>query len=589
MGKYLFLILINFLIITTSSVNGEMVDTSGYENKLVVKLKNQLTEEDLEFRLIDQYGIGVSLGDYYNHNKVKIILIHPDCQSLTDLQKFKKKLPKKTAIIFITKNTKYTREELILKFPKFQILIDENNQVSKSFGLNEVGQSVLLDSKSKQIVESKNEKFKKTDFSQCKFQVEKYIPGTFEEVVLPALSRSCLSCHANQKYLNFFQDFNKIASWKNMMLRTIRLKRMPPGGDPYYGELLTHHTTKDLEIVTNWLEADSFEEPGAKTAYDNFIDQMRKKKNLNIEKIKEKSEILFPEFSEEVKELGLPFYKHYRLKEPTTKDLYFNAFDVKINENVAHHIALHHSSTPFPEVDAMGNPIDKNYNQKQLYGNFPVKIEGSVNGRKISGFEFKDPNIIHISRTSGFQSARMNTIYYIPKGSYLNFEIHYSPSGTKEISLNELKVYHRDELKSAAVIKRFSMTPDQKTIMVRPNEKHSLVSMKYKLSSDVLLSGYGLHMHYRGKSGQLKYKKPDEKEFKTIFSIPTYQYKNQISSSLNEPILLPKGTELLSEIIYDNSKENTSNPDPSKNVKIGLSILEDENYLPRILHIERAQ
>lgn len=65
-------------------------------------------------------------------------------------------------------------------------------------------------------------------------------------------------------------------------------------------------------------------------------------------------------------------------------------------------------------------------------------------------------------------------------------------------------------------------------------------------------------------------------------SYPTYQYKIKLSSMLKNDYAVPKGSKLISEIIFDNSAEHLSNPDPLVPVSIGPSIMNDENFLPRI-------
>jgi hypothetical protein len=593
---YFLLILITATLFSSdySSANESMIDSSGFESKLFNKLKQQISIEDIDFRLVNQFGNGISLSDYYNKSEIYVFSLNPKCEPEKVIQfakQLKSKSKGKKEVLFLLDSALSTRESLIKDFPNQSILLDENQQVSKSFSFKNAGDYVIINSKKQLVVELKSVFSKKQKQENCKINYEEYELGKFKSDIIPALNRSCVGCHAHQGFLNYFHDIKTISSWQKMMLRTIRLRRMPPGADPYYGKLTTLHDAKDVRLITKWLEAGIFNEPLVEENYQAHINLLKKRKDIARNQFEGKVITLFSLPPEQVPESGLPFYKHYTTETPTTEDYYFRSFSVKLNENVAHHIALHFSDSPFPRVDPMGNPIIENSKDnsavyKSLYGNNIEKIIGTSSNSKISGIAFRDPNIIHISRTSGIQRATNQTVYFIPKGSYLNFEVHYSPSGRAESSQNELIIHHDEKLIGSPQIKRFSMTPDRGVVVSKAYEKPRLVKMSYTLKKPINLLGYGLHMHYRGRSGKLLYRLPGEKVNQVAFSFPTYQYKIQVTSLLNSSLFLPEGTILTSEIMYDNSKENFSNPDPSLVIKIGTSILNEENYLPRFLYTE---
>jgi hypothetical protein len=574
-----------------SALAGEMSDTTLFGKSYQEIIDRQLNENSFNFRLVDQFGTPLSLSDYSNQ-EVSLYAIHPQCHSnelLKSIKLLKKKRPR-LKILLLNSDIQLSREELINQYPDQSILMDENQQVASSLNFMHAGDFVSLNQKKKKIIASGNiyneTNFKIENDPNCKINYVEYIKGTFKQEILPALNRSCIKCHFEKKSLNYFQDIESMHSWREMMLRTIRLKRMPPGADPYYSHLLDHHTSQDILKITKWLESKDFKEPETEIAYQDFIQQKRTaiiedNKNIEGELI---TLIHYPD--EVVDASGAQFYKHYLTNTPTTKDYFFRIFEVKINSDVAHHVALHYSSKPFPKVDLKGNPIVRSNKVMRLYGNNPEAITGFSEIGKFHGTKFNDPNIIHIARESGLQFSPNKSIYFVPKGSYLNLEIHYNPSGKKEISPVEISIYHNEQIKMWPKIKRFSMMPNMGVVVAKPFQKNNKVTMSYTLKETLHLSGYGLHMHYRGRSGKLLIQKPGDKSPTIVFSFPTYQYKNQLNSQLENELELPVGTRIISEIIYDNSSENDSNPDPSKAVKIGTSILNEENYLPRIVHKE---
>ena len=57
-------------------------------------------------------------------------------------------------------------------------------------------------------------------------------------------------------------------------------------------------------------------------------------------------------------------------------------------------------------------------------------------------------------------------------------------------------------------------------------------------------------------------------------------------SVFKDPISIPKGSIITTDIIYDNSEFNLTNPDPSIDLRKGPSVVLNENYLPRFLYTE---
>ena len=52
-------------------------------------------------------------------------------------------------------------------------------------------------------------------------------------------------------------------------------------------------------------------------------------------------------------------------------------------------------------------------------------------------------------------------------------------------------------------------------------------------------------------------------------NVPNYDFNWQNGYEFEEPKLLPKGTKILCEAVFDNSAKNFANPDPTENVRWG--------------------
>jgi hypothetical protein len=79
------------------------------------------------------------------------------------------------------------------------------------------------------------------------------------------------------------------------------------------------------------------------------------------------------------------------------------------------------------------------------------------------------------------------------------------------------------------------------------------------------------HMHLRGKDYEVRVTYPSgEKE--TVFR-GKWNFDWQVGYQLAKPMLLPKGTRILTVAHYDNSANNKYNPDPTKDILWG-----DQNW-----------
>ena len=76
------------------------------------------------------------------------------------------------------------------------------------------------------------------------------------------------------------------------------------------------------------------------------------------------------------------------------------------------------------------------------------------------------------------------------------------------------------------------------------------------------------HMHLRGKSMVFTAEYPNgEKE--VLLDVPQYDFNWQLTYTPTEPKILPAGTRLGVQAVFDNSADNPDNPDPAANVRFG--------------------
>jgi hypothetical protein len=76
------------------------------------------------------------------------------------------------------------------------------------------------------------------------------------------------------------------------------------------------------------------------------------------------------------------------------------------------------------------------------------------------------------------------------------------------------------------------------------------------------------HMHLRGKSMVFTAKYPSGEE-EILLDVPRYDFDWQLSYTPTAPKILPAGTRLGVQAVFDNSADNPDNPDPAAWVRFG--------------------
>ena len=160
------------------------------------------------------------------------------------------------------------------------------------------------------------------------------------------------------------------------------------------------------------------------------------------------------------------------------------------------------------------------------------------------------------------------TARLIPAGATLEFQIHYSHTTGKT------------ETDATSVGLIFAKKPPRQPsrridlsnhlFMIPPGKADQEVTECHTFNRDLYVTSLTPHMHYRGKSMRIEATLPNgEKE--TLLNVPEYNFNWQITYRPVEPIHLPKGTRIIIDAHFDNSRNNTLNPDPNQTVRWGAA------------------
>ncbi|HYZ82783.1 MAG TPA: thiol-disulfide isomerase, partial [Bryobacteraceae bacterium] len=161
----------------------------------------------------------------------------------------------------------------------------------------------------------------------------------------------------------------------------------------------------------------------------------------------------------------------------------------------------------------------------------------------------------------------------LPAGSDIVLEIHYNPNGVDVTDYSELGLYFAKEPPAERVL---TISPADSKFTIPPFDPAYRSVTGATLTSDVKLISLQPHMHLRGKSYEIAVKYPDGRR-EVLLNVPKYDFNWQTTYFLKEPRVLPKGSQLECIAVFDNSRNNKWNPDPSVPVQWGDQSWEEMN------------
>ncbi len=155
---------------------------------------------------------------------------------------------------------------------------------------------------------------------------------------------------------------------------------------------------------------------------------------------------------------------------------------------------------------------------------------------------------------------------FVPKGSKLVFQLHYTPNGKAATDLSEVGFIFADP---KTVKKRvYTQEASNHRFRIPPGEPNHKVEAYYRFKQESQVLALFPHMHWRGKSFKYIAKLPDGTT-EVLLDVPAYDFNWQNAYILESPKTMPKGTTLHCIAHFDNSEDNFANPDPTETVRWG--------------------
>jgi peroxiredoxin len=357
---------------------------------------------------------------------------------------------------------------------------------------------------------------------------------TYHRDVAPILQAHCQACHRPGEVAPFaLLTYGDARHWARMIAEVIGNGTMPPWhASPDYGHFRNERrlSAEQKQVIQKWADAGCPEgDPDDGQAPVHWPDGWA---------IGKPDLLLKMPTPFRVPAEGVIDYQHVIVDPHSTTDLWVTAAEIRPgNRRVLHHcnVYLHPPGAADDEVYETAGTLGSFCLLPWTPGSGPLRLPAGMAKR-------------------------------IPAGWKLHFVLHYTPIGTPaddQTSIGLVLADQRDVHKEVA-----TKLVNDDDLRIPPGVPAYRVEHTWTAEQDMLLLSLFPHLHVRGKAFRYAAEYPDGTA-EVLLDVPAYDFNWQHRYELVEPKRLPAGTVVRCTAVYDNSKGNPFNPDPTVEVHAG--------------------
>jgi hypothetical protein len=380
---------------------------------------------------------------------------------------------------------------------------------------------------------------------------------TFYKDVLPILQSRCQECHRPGEAAPMpLLSYQQARPWAKAIRDAVLSGKMPPWhADPHIGKFSNARTLTGVEreVLTGWAaggakEGNPKDAPAPKAYTDGWT-------------IGKPDVIIDMGTDYTVPASGTIQYTYFVAPTGFTEDKWIEKIEVRPGSRaVVHHIV----------VEAR-RPGAKRFSQAKPGVPFvPEKSQDSRDPRPDTGAGnlgvIAETEIVTIFVPGGDPyQTRPGQARLIKAGSDLIIQMHYTAAGKETVDRSRVGIIFAKEPPKERVANLFI---DNRRFKIPAGTADHRAEGRVTLQDDAVIQAIFPHAHVRGKAYEVSVKRPGGQP-ESILRVPKYDFNWQHTYYLEEPLKLPKGTEVTIVGWYDNSPNNRFNPDPSKEVYWG--------------------
>ena len=415
---------------------------------------------------------------------------------------------------------------------------------------------------------------------------------TFTKDVAPILYASCAGCHRPGEVAPMsLLSYEDVRPWAKSIRKKVTSREMPPwGADPHYGKFKDDRSLSDAQIQTiaAWVDA------GAPKGRDADLPPVpavasgwsHGEPDVVIEM---PVDFTIPAEGE------VPVIDFFT-RAPFSEDVYVKALEVRPGTaGVIHHAGLY-VIDKLPDGARLVNGKILGADGKEMSRNQVARANGASATQEIQ-------KLLSYVPGRGYEEYQGDAGQLIKAGSYIDFYMHYTPTGTPTHDRSKLGLYFAKKGQQVAhqiyhsfgaagptsyIVEGKEYTPkrrgdgDEGSVNL-PNippyaENFKVVSV-HTVTEPVTLYGLTPHLHLRGKSMKYTLTWPDGNE-EVLLDVPKYDFNWQLYYELETPKRIPAGSKVTVVTLFDNSLKNPYNPAPEKEVYWSEQSW-DEMYAPQ--------
>lgn len=383
---------------------------------------------------------------------------------------------------------------------------------------------------------------------------------TYNKDVLPILQKHCQECHrAGEIGPMAFTTYKETRPWAKAIREAVLTRKMPPWhADPHVGKFINDRrlTQAEIDTLAGWAES------GAKEGDPK--DAPKPVKFAEGWTIGEPDVVIDMEADYTVQASGTIEYTYFVAPAGFTEDKWIEKIEVRPGKrSVVHHVVLfaRPPGSKFVAEAKPGAPYVPSRRDPPPGSQRPSQGDRGV----LYGLTGANEMISTYVPGGHAYVTKPGQGRLVRAGSDLVFQMHYTANGRQAVDRTRVGIVFSKEPPRERVVNTFIMNG---SLRIPPGAAEHRVDARVVLHEDVKLQSLFPHMHLRGKAFEYRATVPGG-ETRMLLRVPKYDFNWQMTYLLDEPLLLPKGTQLEATAWYDNSPNNPHNPDSKAEVLWG--------------------